>query len=59
MPAHDILVLAFIVAQFVSFGVVLAVVSWYCRGSTMVRRADTAGRRSNYPTAGRLITDDD
>lgn len=59
MPLRDIVVLGLIVSVFVTFGLVLGAVSWYCRGSATRSPRRAGERRADYPTGGRLITDDD
>jgi len=53
MPLFDIIVLSAIVTVFVTFGVVLAGLSWYCRAG---RKQEKASPR--YPTNAGLIVDD-
>jgi hypothetical protein len=55
MPLFDMAVLALIVAVFVTFGVVLAWVSWYCRNTA---RRDTHLHEPHALSMG-LIADDD
>jgi hypothetical protein len=59
MPVHDMVVLGFIVSVFVSFGIVLAGASWYCRGADKDARRNCDSRNAFYPTSGTPITDDD
>ena len=58
MPAHDIAVLTLIVSVFITFGVVLAALTWYC--SDKRKRAIPHGghRRYDYPTQGNIVVDD-
>jgi hypothetical protein len=60
MPVHDIVVLSLIVSVFMSFGVLLGGVSWYCRGPRAhdARRGHSDSRREAYPTGAGLIIED-
>jgi hypothetical protein len=57
MPLQDIVILTVIVAVFVTFGVVLGSLTWYCNDKRASRRV---GRQDgHYPSHPRLMTDDD
>lgn len=59
MPLRDIVVLGLIVSVFVTFGIVLGAVSWYCRGSATRSQRRAGDWPADYPTGGGLVTDDD
>jgi hypothetical protein len=58
MPVVDIVVLATIVIVFMTFGIVLAALTWYCSDKRK-RPVDHRGqRRYRFPTGADVIVDD-
>jgi hypothetical protein len=58
MPIFDIIVLSAIIAVFMTFGVVLAAVGWYCSDGRK-RPIGAHHRHYGFPDQTGLITDDD
>ena len=58
MPVQDIVLLSVIVGAFVSFGVILGAVTWYCSDQ---RKRPTGSHHRHYGFSSQagLITDDD
>ena len=58
MPVHDIIVLSLIVTVFITFGIVLAGLTWYCSEKRKRPTTHAGHRHYDYPHGADVIVDD-